>query len=95
MLSSIELLFVRLHVDATLQLGAGSADLEAHNAIGDGLMELLQALNTGILHGMLQSSRKVRHKLTDRTVDDVSGSLIMKTTKQMTYPRWATAPDTP
>lgn len=66
-LLSVELLLVRFHVDPTFQLSAGSADLKAHDAVGNGLVELVQALDAGILHGVLQAGRKVRHKLTDRT----------------------------
>lgn len=68
-LLSVELLLVRLHVDTALQLSAGSSDLKAHGAVGNGLVELLQALDTGVLHRVLQAGRKVRHELTDRTID--------------------------
>lgn len=49
-LSSVELLLVRLHIDTALQLSAGSPDLKAHSAVGNRLVEILQAFDTGVLH---------------------------------------------
>ena len=62
---SVELLLVRLHVHATLQLRAGGADLESYGAVGDTFVELLQTGHTAVLHRMLETGSKVRNKLGD------------------------------
>jgi hypothetical protein len=61
----VELLLIRLHVDATLKLSAGSPNLEADSAIEDFGMEVLEALNTTVLQRVLDTSSKVRHELGD------------------------------
>lgn len=63
----VKLLLVRLHVDATLQLSAGSADLEANNALLNRLVQLLEAADTSVLHGVLQASSQVWHELANGT----------------------------
>lgn len=73
-LSSVELLLVRFHVDATLQLSAGGTDFKSYSAVGNRLVELLQALDASVLHGVLQAGGKIRHKLADRTAGIVSES---------------------
>lgn len=65
---SVELLLVRLHVDTTLELSTGSADLEAGNAVGRGLVELFQALDAGVLHGVLETGGQVGDELANGTV---------------------------
>lgn len=64
---SVELLLVRLHVDATLELRAGSADLETDLPVLHVLVEFNQALDAGVLHRVLQTGGQVRHKLANRT----------------------------
>lgn len=63
--SSIQLLLIRLHVNAAFQLGARSPNLKPESAILDTRVKLLEALNAGILHRVFQTSSKVRHKLVD------------------------------
>jgi len=65
--SGIELLLIRLHVHATLELGAGSPYLEADFTVGDARMKLSEALHAGVLHGVLQASSKVREELLHRS----------------------------
>lgn len=40
-------------------------------------MELLQALDAGILHGVLQTGREVRNEFTDRSENDISTSFVV------------------
>lgn len=63
----VELLLIRLHVDTALELGAGGPDLKAGSAVGDRLVKLFQALDTGILHRVLETGGQVRHELADGT----------------------------
>lgn len=62
---SVELLLVGFHVHVTLQLGTCGSDLEAQSTISSTLVQLLQALHTAVLHGVLETSGKVGHKLVD------------------------------
>jgi hypothetical protein len=56
-------------------------------------MQLLQALLTAVLQGVLQTSGKIRHKLGDRPKDTLTLQDIQL--GGLTYPLWATAPETP
>ena len=69
---SIELLLIGLHVHATLQLGAGGADLESHGTVRDALVKLLEAGHTAVLHGVLQTRSQIRDEFVDGTGREVS-----------------------
>src|SRR5690349_15325761 len=92
---SVELLLVRLHVDATLQLGAGCADLKPHGAVGDTLVELLETGHTAILHGVLETRSKVRDELVDGSVKSQHVMSKWSQERGRAYPLCATAPETP
>jgi hypothetical protein len=66
---SVQLLLIRLHVDAAFQLGASSPDLEPDSAIRDTIMELDEALHAAILQGVFQPGSEIWHKLANGSDD--------------------------
>lgn len=70
--SSIELLLVRLHVDAAFQLSAGSTDLKSDRAVGDALVELGEAGHATVLQRVFQPGCEVGDELGDRSVINMS-----------------------
>ena len=82
--SCIELLLVTLHVYPTLQLSTGSPQLESSSTVRNRLMQLLQALLTAILEGVLQTGSKVRDKLGDRPEEKLALRGILS--GRYTYP---------
>lgn len=91
---SKELLLVRLHVDVALELGAGSADLEAESASLSAGVKLLEALHAAVLHGVLETGSEVGDELVDGAMKQLARRYKSDTIKD-TNPRWATEPETP
>lgn len=75
--SCVELLLVRLHVDVTLKLSAGSAQLKAQSASLSALVKFSKAAHTAVLHGVLEASSQVGDELVDgATVSDGTGDTL-------------------
>lgn len=91
---SVKLLLIRLHVDVALQLRAGGSELEAKVAALGLLVHLNQAAHAAVLEGVLETSSEVGEELVDRSNISVSIPVSAKHAVK-TYPRCATAPETP